>query len=651
MSDNAESNSLRPPSPKPELLRKESLNLLPQASQGGTLVAIPTTAVTLENMDQPEITSNVDDEEEHSMLSPGLRPSMLNVTSQSDRVSIAGLVNETLAEDHSESDETETNHLTEILQNLMAQDIGKARGLGSSSLQNLNFISGGDTEIDDNFIRSRLLPDKLDSSASFLGKLKQVFVLSTAGKPIYSLNGSDDNVMGYMGLITTIVSSYQEIMKSEFHHITQDGFKLVVMNKSPLILVLITKVAYELEMTTDIVSSTIERQLMSVYNYLLSVLSAPVIRRSFERRMNYDLRKVLSNQDIAFLDSMLMKQTYGLSTLANEEIILDSNAYISHMLGSAIRCVRITHTTRCKLNSILLSSRKLSVKDADSDAASVMSKVTNYESKRYLANDLLFGFICINDKVLTSMRPTQHRLRKDDVNLLLAIISLHYGETQQEEGAELWIPLCMPNFNDTGFLYVYVKRFILAGYPEPLSLALLGANKNSFFELKQVGSHIISKILCNKSLKTTLTAELVEMEMAARLVKDLNCTFIKHFIYRQKTENQFFMDDIKHLSTETDNYQNIATHLQVLYFYTSLHNANSTTIKDDDKEGKRLTYTRWQRKDGWVTGFLLSSKTYDFYCLCGGSVQAQHIIDQSIRIIKWVEKYKKRLFIGEAITF
>lgn len=112
MSDNAESNSLRPPSPKPELLRKESLNLLPQASQGGTLVAIPTTAVTLENMDQPEITSNVDDEEEHSMLSPGLRPSMLNVTSQSDRVSIAGLVNETLAEDHSESDETETNHLT-----------------------------------------------------------------------------------------------------------------------------------------------------------------------------------------------------------------------------------------------------------------------------------------------------------------------------------------------------------------------------------------------------------------------------------------------------------------------------------------------------------------------------------------------------------
>lgn len=648
MSDNAE--SLRPMSKDTVLLRQPSIALLPQASQvSGALVANPTTAVTLENMDQPEIT--IEDNERAPSMSPVLRPIHLNVSLKAGDETLDHLHSE--AEDNplSEDDDTETNHLTELLQNLIAHDIGKVRTIGASSLKPSNIVCDEDGEVDEEFIKSRLIPDKLDSSEIFHKKLKHLFVLSSAGKPIYSLNGSDEAIMGYMGLITTIVSTYQESMKTEFSHITQDGFKLIVYNKSPLILVLITKVAYEVSLSSESLQSTLERQLRATHTYLKSVLSAPVITRSYERRMNYDLRKILSNQDLAFLDAMNMKMTYGFSVQNNDNFYLDSSYYISHLLGSALRCVRTTHTTRSKLGSILLSAKKLAVKEGISDTASILSKASVAETKRHLASDLLFGFICVKEKLLTHIRPSQHKLLNEDINMLLTILSYHYGTANEQELADLWIPLCMPNFNDSGFLYVYVRKFEITGYSEPLSLILLGANKNSFFDLKQAGLYIIQRIMENKHLKSALGTDLLGMSDAMKLVKELDCSFIKHFIYRRRNENQYFMDDINFLTQGNDKYDNVATFLQILYFYTTLHNARSTTVRQGEATGRKLTYTRWQRKDGWITGFLLSNKEYDFYCLCGGSIQAQDIIEQSLRIIKWAEKYKTRLFVGDGLTF
>ncbi|PVH17392.1 uncharacterized protein CXQ87_000277 [Candidozyma duobushaemuli] len=648
MSDNAEERQTV--HNEPVLSRQSSIALLPQVSQTpGASVANPTTAVTLENMDQPEIT--IEDNEGPPSSSPGLRPIRSGVPSIAEEETLEHSQSETEEVASSDNEESETNHLTELLQNLMAHDSGKSRNLGTSSLQPSNIVCDAEGDMDEDFIKSRFIPDKSDSSEVFHHKLKQFFVLSSAGKPIYSLNGSDDTVMGYMGLITTIVSAYQENMKTEFSHITQNGFRLVVQNKSPLILVLISKVAYETGFSSGHSKSTLERQLQSIHTYLVSVLSAPVISRSYERRMNYDLRKILSNQDIAFLDSMSMKMTYGFSVHDNDHFYLDSSFYISHLLGSALRCVRTTHTTRSKISSILLSAKKLTVKETASDTTSIISKASISETKRQLAADLLFGFVSVKEKLLNYVRPSQHELSNEDINMLLAIISFHYGPADHQDSADLWIPLCMPNFNNSGFLYVYVRRFNLNGYDEPLSLILLAANKNSFFDLKQVGSYIIQRIMDNKHLKSALRSELISMGDTTKVIKELHCPFIKHFIYRRKDENQYLMDDINFSTTGEDKFDNLASFLQILYFYTTLHNTKSTTMKQGDGTAKKLTYTRWQRKDGWITGFLLSNKVYDFYCLCGGSVQAHDIIEQSLRIIKWVEKYKKRHFIGKGITF
>ena len=64
---------------------------------------------------------------------------------------------------------------------------------------------------------------KGDDKAQFNNKLKHFFIFSSAGKPIYSMNGSDDIVIGYMGILTTIVSSFQENFNQELQVLERGG--------------------------------------------------------------------------------------------------------------------------------------------------------------------------------------------------------------------------------------------------------------------------------------------------------------------------------------------------------------------------------------------------------------------------------------------
>lgn len=623
--------------------RKSSASLLPSNSHlGGTssaFVAGATTALT-ESIVEAEILLPNEESEDNNLHVTDL--GRFSLQSNDGLAAVASS-----DEDPSDS-ETEGSKLTSMLRDLMVYDVG---GRGASALNQFNVFTEDKAPMDEEYLKSKIMLDKLDVQDVFRHKLKQFFILSTAGKPIYSMNGSDDVIMGYMGLITTIVSTFQENMRTEFHHISQDGFKMVVMNKSPLLFVAVSRVAYELVPSTGKDSSTsiIENHLKILHNYLLAVLSKPVITRNFENRMNYDLRKILSAQDYNVLDTLSMKLTYGFATNEDGELVLDSNFFIASLLGSALQCAKITNTTRTRLNSIMLSTRKLKVKKTDTDGASVvLDKFAAGEKERMLASDLLFGLLTTEEKVISYLRPKNHRLANMDLHTLLTTITASFKAISREKSADLWIPFCMPNFNNSGFLYLYVRKFDLhKNCRAPITIVLLSGNKNSFYDMKQIADYIVYKVLKNKSFSSTLSAELAQTATTVPLLKELGVSVIKHFIYKRKRFNQFYMDDLR----LAGDLENLKAHFHIVYFYTALFNSKATIVNQGDANPKKLTYTRWQLKDGWVTGFMLADEKYEFYCLCGGSVQAQEIINQSLRIIKWCDRYKKRLFIGEGVSF
>lgn len=61
--------------------------------------------------------------------------------------------------------------------------------------------------------------------------------------------------------------------------------------------------------------------------------------------------------------------------------------------------------------------------------------------------------------------------------------------------AESWTPICLPKFNDTGFLHAYVSFF-----PNNSSacLLLLSTDKEQFFELKECKEKIMGVSISNE---------------------------------------------------------------------------------------------------------------------------------------------------------
>ncbi|CAI5755934.1 unnamed protein product [Candida verbasci] len=193
----------------------------------------------------------------------------------------------------------------------------------SKSITFLNLFTNPEQLFPGEFINKYLDLDKSNNSNLFHCKLKQFFVFSSAGKPIYSMNGSDDLVLGYMGILTTIISSFQEKNNNQdqLKSITMGDTKIIVLNKSPIYLITISKLSNETE-------SMLSGQLSTLYDYLLAILSKPAIDRHFQNRLNYDLRRVLNPLDFENLDKLCMDLTYG----------YNFETYINQLLSARQRC-------------------------------------------------------------------------------------------------------------------------------------------------------------------------------------------------------------------------------------------------------------------------------------------------------------------------
>lgn len=668
--------TLRPPQPSRRtstvLLTKPlmgNLNAKLNATQG--LVSDATTAVNLENIGNANIVSPVD--EPDSDNDNHLHSVRLNKYSPSERSLFPSGYN---TDDENVSNENYEEELQEILHLLVRQN---DRFAGSNaddssnhlSLMDLSILTNDKYKMDsqDDFMERYISISKTSDSGLFHDKLKHFFILSTAGKPIYSMNGSDDVIMGYMGFITTIVSTFQENMKEEIKSVNYgDDLKIVIMNKDPLILVAMTKLKHENMMNNGKNEdySVLVRQLNTLYNYLLAVLSKSTILKNFQNRMNYDLRKILTPLDFHNLDSLCMKLTYGLSAseLPTPYNIPGLDFFLSQLLDSSLQSAKITNTTRTKLNSILLSCKKLKSKDNKSKTSSRLFDISDSGDKEtFLGDDLLFALLTTSSgKLLSMMKPKNHTLSKEDLKILFTMISSISTPSDDSQSTEdLWIPLCMPDFNPNGFLYVFVKKIDLSGYvivdgkhvpPQPIVITLISGNKNSFFQQQELSKHIINSMINSESFRNALSSELLTSNNLS-ILKDIKVPLIKHFIYRLKRYNQCFVSNTRHFNNEMGN-TSFVTILELVYFYSTLHNNKATGFSSDPgikKHNKKLTYSKWKISGNTVVGFMLSDSSSEFYCLCNGEITSQDLIKHSLKIIKWCEKHHRRIFVGDGVIF
>lgn len=282
-------------------------------------------------------------------------------------------------------------------------------------------------------------------------KLKHFLILSSAGKPIYSRHGDDQLITNYVGVVQTIISFYQST-NDTLRGFTAGDVRFVVVSKGPLNLVAITRLPES--------DTQLRAQLDALYMQILSTLTLPSMERMFAARANYDLRRPLQGTE------MLLSALADGFTRGSPSTLL-----------SALECLKLRKSHRRGINNTLLKTR---------------------------SPNLLYGLIVASGKLVSVVRPKKHSLHPGDLHLIFNM--LFEAGSVKAGGGENWIPLCLPGFNNTGYLYMYVSFLNLEHPSEPMqerpksrdqadpdevAILLISADKESFFEMRGMRDELV----------------------------------------------------------------------------------------------------------------------------------------------------------------
>ncbi|RKP24253.1 vacuolar fusion protein MON1 [Syncephalis pseudoplumigaleata] len=262
---------------------------------------------------------------------------------------------------------------------------------------------------------------------------KHFFILSSAGKPVYSRYGDESVISSYLGVAQAIISSF-ESSGDQIRCINAGRHRFVFLNRHPLYLLTVS--------TSGESESQLRGQLFHLYNQLLSILTAPQLARLFNKRINFDLRRLLAGTEKLF-DAMV----------------------------DALSMQSIT-----ELKSVLTARLDASLRHAVTQAF----KTAHVKEAGYAA-------LFINNRMVTYAHPRKQPLHPFDLHILTNMVttSTNYGS------GETWTPLCLPRLNRTAFVSAYIS------YIAPhICFVAVSHDKDAFFalshyqtRLREVGHH------------------------------------------------------------------------------------------------------------------------------------------------------------------
>lgn len=248
-----------------------------------------------------------------------------------------------------------------------------------------------------------------------------VIVMSEAGKPIFSRFGSEEEVSRQCGLLQAIrtnVEGNKALDLGEIQSIHSDKSLIVFMTVGggSITLVSITQIEQE----NGAIETTVHArlQLENLYAQLIFSLTDQV-QAMFVQNPSFDLRTMLSATETNLMHGILDES--GLEVGGNPGPFMVASAPVVFPISSRLRDK---------------ASRTLQ---------SIGGAVPN----------TAFALLLVGDKLLTLVQSSfwPHQLRVSDLHLILNFIR----KQSYLSSSELWVPMCLPRFNSSGFLYSYIK--------------------------------------------------------------------------------------------------------------------------------------------------------------------------------------------------
>ncbi|ROT39775.1 vacuolar fusion protein MON1 [Sodiomyces alkalinus F11] len=425
-----------------------------------------------------------------------------------------------------------------------------------------------------------------DRAMLWKSKLKHYMILSSAGKPIWSRHGDVSLINSYMGVIQTIISFYQDA-RTPLSGFTAGNTRFVVSTEGPLYFVAISRLGES--------DSQLRGQLDALYMQILSTLTLPTLRNIFANRPSSDLRKPLQGTE-RLLSSLADSFTKGSP---------------SALLG-ALECLKLRKSQRHAINNAFLKQRTA---------------------------NLLYGMIVAGGKLVSVIRPRRHSLHPSDLQLIFNMLFESGGVNSA--GGENWIPLCLPAFNNSGYLYMYVSFFdgvsgAQATDPaaakgestsDEIAIVLISPDKESFFELKQMRDAVASALAKNGCLALIRAAARAGRPAVADIAPGSQ---ISHFLYKSRANVQFSM------STLDPVFEAPVARRRLMTLYHQLHasvHAKHSPIRVLHAASEEATSL------AWVT------PVFEFFCVAGPNVSRGAVTQGTNKILQWAKREEERIFI------
>ncbi|KAF4923702.1 Vacuolar fusion protein MON1 [Colletotrichum viniferum] len=424
-----------------------------------------------------------------------------------------------------------------------------------------------------------------DRVAIWKSKLKHYMILSSAGKPIYSRHGDLGLINSSMGVIQTIISFY-EGSKNPLQAFTAGQTRFVISIQGPLYFVAISRLGES--------DSQLRAQLEALYMQILSTLTLPVLKNIFVHRPSTDLRKPLEGTE-PLISSLADNFTKGSP---------------SALLG-ALECLKLRKSQRHAINNAFLKQR---------------------------TEKLLYGLIVAGGKLVSVIRPRRHSLHPSDLQLIFNMLFESGGI--KAGGGENWVPLCLPAFNNRGYLYMYVSFFdgvegdhtttaseSGANKEEELAIILISPDKESFFELKQMRDNVAASL--------AQSGHLAMIQAAARVGRPKTVDIapggqISHFLYKSRANVQFSMSALDPVFSSLIARRRLMTLYHQLHAAVHAKHSHMRVLHSVSEDATSLA---------WITPI------FEFYCVAGPNVSRAVVTQGANKVIQWARREEERIFI------
>ncbi|GAA5926652.1 guanine nucleotide exchange factor MON1 [Sporobolomyces koalae] len=485
---------------------------------------------------------------------------------------------------------------------------------------------------------------------------RRYFILSTAGKLVYTSDHDEDMASGLVGVMQAIVSIFAD-EGDKIRTVDTGNRRITFLLKSPLYLVVSSSWGEP--------ESTLRTHLDYLYLQVLSVVTHTQLQAIFARRSNFDLRRMMEGTE-SFFHSLVKSLQTSIP-----------------MLTSSIEVYRLDPNVRNEISKVLDPGREVTKK-----------------------LDLLYVLLLARGRLVTLLRPRKHSIHPTDLHLLLSTIystsprkakpaAINEGTDMKngsvdsddeddnrtspltEPGLESWLPICLPRFNPKGFLHAYVSFLPSNGSsnsakqgPTPSSgggnegagIVLLSSDRDAFAGVKQVAESIKDKLQGLSPLQTDHEEKgkgsrktgkagghlIHELEKARVLQEyslvELAIPGVRHFVYKSRTLVQ---------STRPA-WEGDYLPLQARYRLVTLYQHLSDTLHPRPAQtgtvARKPAQVQFYRTEheavlGWSTA------EFELYVATSALLPHSAVVAAAKRVSKWVEKEESRLFLMTSPSF